>query len=221
MKKTRKIFSLILLLGLALVLLTGCAAQGFDGSWNCIEAEIPTYGMLSASDAALIERSGVVSTMCEIEIKGTDIKYSESGTSYAVSDVRRDDTVITFKAKHNISGTDTAPTDLFTAYVKSELGADMVREYRFHDTRKWRFDYAIPALKIAVECDGGVWGYGRHNRPKGYIKDMEKFNAAAEMGWVVLKFTPQQLTTHNAIETLRITIAQRVETLAKQTQHVQ
>ena len=112
MKKTRKRFSLILMLGLALVLLTGCAAKGFDGSWNCIEAEIPTYGMLSASDAALIERSGVVSTMCEIEIKGTDIKYTESGSNYAVSDVRRDDTVITFKAKHNISGTDTVTLKL-------------------------------------------------------------------------------------------------------------
>ena len=50
---------------------------------------------------------------------------------------------------------------------------------------------------------------------------MEKFNAAAEMGWVVLKFTPQQLMTHATIETLRTTIAQRVETLAKQTQHAQ
>ena len=120
-----------------------------------------------------------------------------------------------------ISGTDSAPSDLFTAYVRSELGADLVREYRFHPVRKWRFDYAIPALKIAVECDGGVWGYGRHNRPKGYIKDMEKFNAAAESGWVVLKFTPQQLMTHGTIETLRVTIARRVEELARQTPKMQ
>ena len=108
--------------------------------------------------------------------------------------------------RRRISGSDTAPTDLFTAYCKSELNVDMVREYRFH---------GIPALKIAVECDGGVWGYGRHNRPKGYIKDMEKFNAAAEMGWVVLKFTPQQLMTHATIVTLRTTIAKRVEEMAR------
>lgn len=118
--------------------------------------------------------------------------------------------------RRRISGTDTAPSDLFTAYVKSELGADMVREYRFHDTRKWRFDYAIPALKIAVECDGGVWTGGRHVSPQGYIRDMEKFNEAAVLGWVVLKFTPQQLITAATIDKLRSTIAKRVEELAKQ-----
>ena len=41
------------------------------------------------------------------------------------------------------------------------------------------------------------------------------------MGWVVLKFTPQQLMTHGAIDTLRTTIAQRVETLARQTPQAQ
>lgn len=107
-------------------------------------------------------------------------------------------------------------TDLFTVYVKSELGAELVREYLFHPTRKWRFDYALPALRIAVECDGGVWTGGRHVSPQGYVKDMEKFNAAAELGWVVLKFTPQQLVTIGTIETLRNTISKRIDELAKQ-----
>lgn len=108
-------------------------------------------------------------------------------------------------------------SDMFTTFCKSELGYEPVKEYRFHPTRKWRFDYAIPALKIAVECDGGVWTGGRHVSPKGYMKDMEKFNAAAELGWVVLKFTPQQLVTIGTIETLRATIAKKVEEMARQT----
>lgn len=108
------------------------------------------------------------------------------------------------------------PHDLFTVFCKSEVGYEPVREFRFHPTRKWRFDYAIPALKIAIECDGGVWSRGRHVRPQGYIRDMEKFNAAAEMGWVVLKFTPQQLMTQEAISTLRATISRRIGELAKQ-----
>ena len=45
--------------------------------------------------------------------------------------------------------------------------------------------------------------------------DIKKFNAAAEMGWVVLKFTPQQLMTHDTIVTLRTTIAKRVEEMAR------
>lgn len=100
-------------------------------------------------------------------------------------------------------------SDLFTLFCQAELGREPVREHRFHPSRKWRFDYAFPELKIAIECDGGVWMGGRHNRPKGYIKDMEKFNAAAELGWVVLKFTPQQLMTTATIDTIRSTIQQR------------
>ena len=108
-------------------------------------------------------------------------------------------------------------SDVFTVFCKNELGYEPVREFRFHPTRKWRFDYAIPVLKIAIECDGGVWTGGRHVSPQGYLKDMEKFNAAAELGWVVLKFTPQTLVTSGTIETLRATIAKRVEELARQT----
>jgi len=66
------------------------------------------------------------------------------------------------------------------------------REYRFHPKRKWRFDYAHPELMIAVETEGGVWVQGRHIRGKGYINDMEKYNAAQLLGWKVLRYTPQQ-----------------------------
>lgn len=50
-----------------------------------------------------------------------------------------------------------ASTDLFTVLCRSDLGVECVKEYRFHDKRKWRFDYAIPEHKIAIEVEGGVW----------------------------------------------------------------
>lgn len=65
-------------------------------------------------------------------------------------------------------------------------------EYRFYDKRRWRFDFAIPSRKIAIEIEGGVWTNGRHTRGKGYIGDMEKYNFAALLGWRILRFTPQQ-----------------------------
>ncbi len=116
-----------------------------------------------------------------------------------------------------VAATQHDTSDVFTVFCKNEFGYEPVREFRFHPTRKWRFDYAIPVLKIAIECDGGVWTGGRHVSPQGYLKDMEKFNAAAELGWVVLKFTPQTLVTSGTIETLRATIAKRVGELARQT----
>ena len=80
-----------------------------------------------------------------------------------------------------------------------------VPEYRFHPLRKWRFDYAFPLHRVAVEIDGGLWTQGRHNRAAGYIADMEKLNAAALLGFRVLRYTPQQL--NQAIADLRIMLA--------------
>jgi len=62
-------------------------------------------------------------------------------------------------------------------------------EYRFHPTRRWRFDFAWPALRLAVEIEGGEWNRGRHTRPRGFADDCEKYNAAAVSGWLVMRFT--------------------------------
>lgn len=62
------------------------------------------------------------------------------------------------------------------------------QEYRFHPTRKWRFDFALVEHKIAIEAEGGVWTGGRHTRGGGYTKDAEKYNAAVLLGWRVLRY---------------------------------
>lgn len=67
------------------------------------------------------------------------------------------------------------------------------REYRFHPERKWRFDFAWPERKVAVECEGGIWKRGRHVHPVGYLKDCEKYNAAALLGWRVFRFTRESV----------------------------
>lgn len=103
----------------------------------------------------------------------------------------------------------TQPSDLFTALIKADLGADCVKEHRFHPKRLWRFDYALPAYKIAIEIDGGVWTQGRHTRPVGYLHDLEKFNEAAALGWLVLKFTPKEQYSRATIDVVGRTIAFR------------
>ena len=65
-------------------------------------------------------------------------------------------------------------------------------EYRFHPTRRWRFDYACKALRLAIEVEGGVWTKGRHTRGCGFVGDMEKYNTAAVLGWRILRYTPDQ-----------------------------
>lgn len=81
-------------------------------------------------------------------------------------------------------------------------------EFRFHPSRKWRFDRAWPELKIAVEIDGGTWTQGRHVRPVGYAEDCDKLNAAALLGWTVLRFTGEHVRQGQAFaivaEALRV-----------------
>jgi len=65
-------------------------------------------------------------------------------------------------------------------------------EYRFHSSRRWRFDWTFPR-KIAVEVVGGAFVSGRHSRGQGQIADMERLNTAQTLGWIVLQFTPRQI----------------------------
>jgi len=82
-------------------------------------------------------------------------------------------------------------------YVQHVLAAlfkcTIIQEYRFHAVRRWRFDFAIEHLKIAVEIDGGVYTSGRHTRGKGFSGDIIKLNAAALLGWTVYRFTYEQI----------------------------
>ncbi|WP_316867334.1 hypothetical protein [Ralstonia mannitolilytica] len=41
------------------------------------------------------------------------------------------------------------------------------REYRFAAPRRWKFDFANPALMVALEVEGGTWTRGRHTSGKG------------------------------------------------------
>lgn len=76
-------------------------------------------------------------------------------------------------------------------------GPALLHEYRFHPTRKWRFDYAHVGSKVACELNGGVWSGGRHVRGAGYLRDREKINAAQLMGWRVFELGTGAVTVAN------------------------
>lgn len=95
---------------------------------------------------------------------------------------------------------------MFTLLCASELGVMCVREHRFYQPRKWRFDYAIPQYKIAIEVEGGVWTGGRHTRPAGFLNDMQKYNTAALLGWRVFRCTPDTLVSDATLSLIRCAI---------------
>lgn len=91
---------------------------------------------------------------------------------------------------------------LFLALVKRAGLPAPVREFHFHPTRKWAFDFAWPDVKVALEVDGGIWSQGRHTRGAGWLKDTEKLNMAACLGWRLLRTTPTGLTDLLTIRTI-------------------
>lgn len=93
--------------------------------------------------------------------------------------------------------------DVFTVICKTDLGVDCFKEYRFHPERRWRFDYAIPSHRIALEVEGGVWTAGRHTRPQGFLGDIEKYNTATLLGWRVFRTTPTELLTSATVNLLK------------------
>lgn len=92
-------------------------------------------------------------------------------------------------------------------FLRDWTGPPPVREYRFHPYRRWRFDFAWPDQRIALEVDGAGFGHQSINRLRAKA---EKYNAAAVEGWSVLTLTtraPKEfvLETHDQLkELLRI-----------------
>ena len=99
-------------------------------------------------------------------------------------------------------------TPLFLALLKENRLPEPLVEFAFAAPgRKWRFDYAWPKNgHIALEVEGGIFVMGRHSRGAGMLKDMEKYNRAAVLGWSVLRVVPSGLCTQKTIDMLRLAL---------------
>lgn len=97
------------------------------------------------------------------------------------------------------------PAEQFLLQVRSAGLPEPEREFRFHPTRKWRFDFCWPEAKIAVEVEGGVFmrGKGGHTSITGITRDMDKINLAQLLGWRVLRFHAKHIDDDEAIPMVR------------------
>ena len=78
-----------------------------------------------------------------------------------------------------------------------------ILECVFHPPRKWRFDVAFVREKLAVEIQGGIFISGRHTRGVSFIKDMEKANSAAILGWRIIYRSPKDFLSNETVEIVR------------------
>ena len=82
-------------------------------------------------------------------------------------------------------------------------------ELVFHETRKWRFDFAWTrdGQKIACEYQGLNWAalnnpansQSGHQSIKGLINDCEKFTEASLAGWTLILITAESVNSGHAI----------------------
>ena len=85
-------------------------------------------------------------------------------------------------------------------------GLKPIYEHKFAWPRRYRFDFAWPDIKLAVEIDGGnrlavigkdgkPYAVGRHTQADDYVK----LNLAVKHGWRVLRYTPKMVKNGDAI----------------------
>ena len=104
--------------------------------------------------------------------------------------------------------TSSAKVDIFSQVCLQEKLPTPHREYQFHSTRKWRFDYAWPDRRVALEVEGGIWTGGAHGRGTGITRDIEKYNYAAAMGWLVIRCVPSTVTHKTTFAFVRAALSQ-------------
>ena len=100
-----------------------------------------------------------------------------------------------------------SPLEVQLAFQMDALNLEYVSEYRFHETRRWRLDFAFPDKKVGIEVEGGHWIGGRHTRGSGFEADCEKYNALALQGWRLLRFTGTTIKSGEALKTIERAIA--------------
>lgn len=81
------------------------------------------------------------------------------------------------------------------------------REWPFMPGRKFRFDFAWPSIRVAVEVQGGTWAGGSHVRGQQYENDCVKLCEAIKHGWRVLWFTTDMVNDGRAIGYLKELLA--------------
>jgi len=91
-----------------------------------------------------------------------------------------------------------ARTEELLASQLRAAGIGFSREHRFVPNRRFRFDFRI-AVDLAVEIEGGVHGLKRQFR-----SDLDKHHLALLHGWRVLRVSPEQVRSGEALRLIRL-----------------
>lgn len=92
---------------------------------------------------------------------------------------------------------------VFLSVCKTQGIPDPVPEFVFAPPRKWRFDWAWTKHYVALEIEGGAFRGPGHRSVGVFLRNIEKYNEAALLGWRVIRVTTDQFNSGDVFETLQ------------------
>lgn len=82
------------------------------------------------------------------------------------------------------------------SYWCNQRSLTLSTEFKFSQARNYKSDFAITALKVLIEYEGGIFMQrGGHNSPVGIQRDIDKYQLAQELGYKVIRVTAMNYTT--------------------------
>ena len=101
-----------------------------------------------------------------------------------------------------------AAEELLALHLRGLGITGWVPEYRFDALRRFRWDFAWPSERIAVEVQGGIWRRrGGAHTGTGAVRDCEKLSLGAILGWRVLVVTTDQVRSGQAVGWIQAALA--------------
>ena len=81
----------------------------------------------------------------------------------------------------------------------AQAGIAFERQYAYVPGRKFRADFALPAFRLLVEVNGGIFNRKGHGSVTGVVDDMVRGNEASIAGWFVIRATPKMVEDGDAL----------------------
>mgnify|MGYP000526499589 CR=1 FL=1 len=89
--------------------------------------------------------------------------------------------------------------DIFKTNWDKYVGIHIHVQHKFHPTREYRFDFAFPEIKLAIEMQG--YGPG-HASFVEMVSDYNRHNEAVALGWTILYFMQPHIKDDKIMTTL-------------------
>ncbi len=132
------------------------------------------------------------------------------GVRWKASDVRRQGSGATIATREGPRMREQDPNDPVKLWCRASGLPEPETEGEYHQTRHWRADWIWRAEKVILEQEGGFFRSGAgggtaisgHSSVTGILRDMEKSNAAQLLGYLYLRFTPEQIKDGSALLTV-------------------